>query len=114
MTKIGALPLVVMSRSNLYRLFEDTGGVARYIRRERLLEARAVLTDPASTQSISLIANDLCFADASSFSRTFKREFGHSPGELRSAALAWLAQPATRRSPSLSASGDFGELIRGF
>ena len=114
MTKIGALLLVGMSRSNLYRLFEDTGGVARYIRRERLLEARAVLTDPASTQSISSIADDLCFADASSFSRAFKREFGHSPGELRSAALAGLAPPATTRRPSPSARGDFGELIRGF
>jgi hypothetical protein len=41
--------LVGTSRSNLYRLFEDTGGVARYIQRERLLEARAVLSDRATT-----------------------------------------------------------------
>ena len=106
--------LVGMSRSNLYRLFEDAGGVARYIQRERLLEAHAVLADPANTQSISSIAEDLCFADASSFSRAFKREFGHSPGELRSAALTGLAPLATTRSPSPSARGDFGELIRGF
>jgi AraC-like DNA-binding protein len=79
-----------MSRSNLYRVFEETGGVARYIQRERLLEAHAALTDPTNTRSISAIAGDLCFADASSFSRTFKREFGHSPGEVRSAALAGL------------------------
>ena len=64
--------LVGMSRSNLYRLFEDAGGVARYIQRERLLEAHAVLTDPASTQSLSSIADDFCFADASSLSRAFK------------------------------------------
>jgi AraC-like DNA-binding protein len=106
--------LVGMSRSNLYRLFEDTGGVARYIQRERLLEAHAVLADPANMQSISSIAEDLCFADASSFSRAFKREFGHSPGELRSAALAGLAPPATMRSLAPSAGTDFGELIRGF
>jgi AraC-like DNA-binding protein len=106
--------LVGMSRSNLYRLFEDVGGLARYIQRERLLEAHAVLTDPASTQSISAIAEDLCFADASSFSRTFKREFGDSPGEVRSAALAGLARAAAPRCPSPSAGADFGELIRGF
>jgi transcriptional regulator GlxA family with amidase domain len=28
-----------------------------------------------------------CFADSSSFSRIFKREFGYSPSEIRSAAL---------------------------
>ena len=106
--------LVGMSRSNLYRLFEDTGGVARYIQRERLLEAHAVLTDPATKKSISAIAEDLCFADASSFSRTFRREFGHSPGEVRSAALAGHAPPAMPRSSEPAAGGDFGELLRGF
>jgi len=106
--------LVGISRSNLYRPFEDAGGVARYIQRERLLEAHAVLADPASTQSISAIADDLCFADASSFSRAFKRDFGHSPGEVRSAALAGMAPPATMRSLAPSAGTDFGELIRGF
>jgi AraC-like DNA-binding protein len=76
--------LVGMSRSSLYRLFEDTGGVAKYIQRERLIEAHAVLTDSETIQSISAIAQDSCFADASSFSRAFKREFGHSPGCRRS------------------------------
>src|SRR6516225_9785983 len=106
--------LIGMSRSNLYRLFEDTGGVARYIQRERLLEAHAVLTDPTNTQSISAVAEDLCFADASSFSRAFKRKFGHSPGEVRSATLAGLAPPATLRCSEPSAGADFGELLRGF
>jgi AraC-like DNA-binding protein len=102
-----------MSRSNLYRLFEDKGGVARYNQRERLLEAHAILTDPATTESISAIAEDLCFADASSFSRAFKREFGHSPGEMRAATLAGLA-PATPRGPVPLAGADFSELLRGF
>jgi len=106
--------LVGMSRSNLYRLFEDIGGVARYIRRERLLEAHAVLSDPAATQSVSAIAEDLCFADASSFGRAFKREFGHSPGEVRSAARAGLALPVVPRGVTSLAGGDFGELLRRF
>jgi AraC-like DNA-binding protein len=106
--------LVGMSWSNLYRLFEDTGGVARYIQRERLLEAYAVLTDPATTESISAIAEDLCFADASSFSRTFRREFAYSPGEVRSAALAGVAPPAMPHGGARSQGDDFSALLRGF
>jgi AraC-like DNA-binding protein len=104
--------LVGMSRSNLYRLFEDIGGVTRYIQRERLIEARAILSDPSTTQSISAIAEDLCFADASSFSRTFKREFGHSPSELRSAALAGLALGGPPRNRALPLTTNFGGLLR--
>ena len=106
--------LIGMSRSNLYRLFEDIGGVARYIQRERLLEAHAALSDSASTQYISAIAEDLCFADPSAFSRMFKREFGYSPTELRSAALAGLAPRATLPSRTVSDRADFGGLLRGF
>jgi AraC-like DNA-binding protein len=106
--------LVGMSRSSLYRLFEDTGGVARYIQSQRLLEAYTVLSDPATTKSISAIAEDLCFADASSFSRVFRREFAHSPGEVRSAALAWLAPPARLRGDMRAEGTDFGCLLRGF
>src|SRR5215472_2826247 len=114
MTKIGALPLVVMSRSNLYRLFEDTGGIARYIRRERLLEARAVLSNLETTQTISEIAEEFCFADASSFSRAFKREFGCSPGDARSAALAGMELDAAPKNRTPSSMIDFGHLLRSF
>jgi AraC-like DNA-binding protein len=106
--------VVGMSRSNLYRLFEDTGGVVRYIQRERLLEAQSILSDLATTQSISAIAEDLCFADASSFSRVFKREFGYSPTEVRSAALAGLAVCSTPRNRGRSERADFSELLHGF
>jgi AraC-like DNA-binding protein len=104
--------MVGMSRSNLYRLYEDTGGIARYIQHQRLLEAHAVLADPASTQTISVIAEDLCFADASSFSRAFKREFGYTPREARSAALSGLGVTPKARVPS--AGRHFGDLLRGF
>ena len=106
--------LVGMSRSNLYRLFEDIGGVARNIQSERLLEARALLSDPLTTRSISAIAEDFCFADASSFSRTFKREFGYSPSEARSAALSGMELGATPRTRVPSERAHFGELLRGF
>ena len=105
--------LVGMSRSNLYRLFEDIGGVARYIQRERLLEARAVLSDPEKTLSISSIAEDLCFADTSSFSRAFKREFDYTPSEARDAALSGLELGVTPKTRVPSAGADFGQLLRG-
>jgi AraC-like DNA-binding protein len=105
--------VVGMSRSNLYRLFEDTGGISRYIQRQRLLEARAVLTDPAATRSISAIAEDLCFADASSFSRTFRREFGHSPSEARSAAIAELAFSGAPKRRMQSDRADYAKLLCG-
>jgi AraC-like DNA-binding protein len=82
--------------------------VARYIQRERLLEARAVLSNPATTQSISAIAEDLCFADASSFSRAFKGEFGCTPSSARTAALAGVQLGATPRSRVRSGGGHFG------
>ena len=104
--------MVGMSRSNLYRLFEDTGGIARYIQHERLLEAGAILADPASTQTVSVIAEDLCFADASGFSRAFKREFGYTPREARHAALSGLDVTPKARVPS--ARAHFGDLLRGF
>ena len=103
--------LVGMSRSNLYRLFEDIGGVARYIQRERLLEAHAILSDPEKTRSISAISEALCFADPSSFSRTFKREFGYSPSELQSDARALCT---TLRSRVPSSTANLGALLRRF
>ena len=104
--------LIGMSRSNLYRLFEDTGGVTRYIQRERLLEAHVILSDTSTTQSISAIAEDLCFADASSFSRAFKREFGYSPSEVRSAALAGAELRATSKTRKAPAGANFADLLR--
>ena len=99
--------LVGMSRSNLYRLFEASGGVAKYIQDQRLLATHAILTDPETNTSISNVADEFCFADASSFSRAFKRAFGCSPGEVRSAAVAGL-MPTTRQRLRFP---DFGGLL---
>lgn len=83
------------SRSQLYRLLEGEGGVARYIQRQRLAEASAMLCDITDDIKIGQVAEMLCFADASAFSRAFRREFGMSPREARALASASLS-PALR------------------
>jgi len=77
-----------LSRSTLYRLVANEGGLARYIQRQRLLEAYAILADPAADRPIADIAEQLCFTDKSGFSRAFRREFGSSPSDLRASSKA--------------------------
>ena len=77
-----------MSRSKLYRLFENNGGVAHFINRERLREAHRRLNSDRETLSIHAIGNEVGFVDHSTFSRAFRREFGCSPTEARERALA--------------------------
>jgi AraC-like DNA-binding protein len=80
-----------MSRSQLYRVLEREGGVAHYIQRRRLSEGFAILCDSTNTFPIARIAEALCFADASSFTRAFRHEFGVTPREVRTASLAGQA-----------------------
>lgn len=99
------------SRSQLYRLMEAEGGVSRYIQRQRLLESQALLCDPANTKSIATIAEELCFADASGFSRAFRQEFGVSPSEARTAARAGFPPVPPRPDIDVKTSS-FSESLR--
>ena len=105
---------VAMSRSNLYRLLESEGGVTHYIQRQRLLEARALLTDAKNKRPISAIAEELCFADASSFGRAFRAMFGHSASEARAAALAGLVLAGAPKGATGEHRGNFADLLLGF
>lgn len=102
------------SRSQLYRLLEGEGGVARYIQRRRLSESFAILCDTSNNFSIAAIAETLCFADASNFSRAFRREFGVSPSEVRAASLVGLPPAATSKVPAGSEPHSFADCLRAF
>ncbi|MBO0738292.1 MAG: helix-turn-helix domain-containing protein, partial [Alphaproteobacteria bacterium] len=65
-----------------------------------------------STQTVTAIAEGLCFAEVSSFRRAFKREFGYTPGEVRHAAVSGLDVTPKARVPS--AEAHFSDLLRGF
>lgn len=80
--------LVSVSRSKLYRVFESTGGVARFIQHERLEEAHRRLTESQQRTPIHALAVEVGFSDHSTFSRAFKLEFGYSPSEAIELALA--------------------------
>jgi AraC-like DNA-binding protein len=102
-----------VSRSHLYRLLESEGGAARYIQRRRLSESFTLLSDAANTLSIAGIAETLCFADASSFSRAFRREFGTSPSDVRASSLDGL-RPTARTIPSEQGINTFADCLRSF
>jgi AraC-like DNA-binding protein len=95
---------LLMSRSKLYRLMDSEGGVVRYIQRQRLSEAYALLSDPLVDQPVTVIAEGLCFADTSGFSRAFRREFGASPSDVRAASRT-APKPGARTAHANDVAG---------
>lgn len=85
-----------ISRTRLYQLFEANGGVLNYIRKKRLQDAYAALSDPTNTLRILDIAEEAGFDVAANFTRAFIHEFGLSPSEVRKAAASQL--PAAIRA----------------
>jgi AraC-like DNA-binding protein len=85
--------LLAVSRSKLYRSMEAAGGVAAFIQRERLEQARRYLSNPHETRSVQVIATEVGFPDHSTFSRSFRRELGQPPREYRETALSNQVTP---------------------
>jgi len=77
-----------ISRTRLYQLFEANGGVLNYIRKRRLLQAYADLSNPSDNRPISQIAEAAGFDVAANFTRAFSHEFGLSPREIRKTAAS--------------------------
>jgi len=69
-----------MSRAALYRMFEPLGGVASFIRERRLERIHALLIGANRKTSVSRMAFDHGFKNATHFTRIFKERFGYSPG----------------------------------
>ncbi len=82
-----------VSRSQLYRLFEPHGGVARMIRKERLTAAHAALAYVREHRRIHEIAYEFGFGSADEFSRAFRKEFGYSPREAHERGSLRMTRP---------------------
>lgn len=79
-----------ISRSTLYRLFENDGGFYRYVSRRRLLRALREVTHPGNSHlTLAEIGTRLGYRHASEFSRAFRRQFGFTAGEARERARRW-------------------------
>ncbi len=78
----GLLQHFPVARPTLYRLFEDEGGLATYIRNLRLRAAANALVDAPGVQ-VADIAEMLAFGSATDFTRAFRRAYGMSPSDFR-------------------------------
>jgi len=75
-----------ISRATLYRMFEPEGGLARYMRQRQLRRALTAIASPAHRHLRVLdIATQHGFRTESGFIRAFRRAFGATPSELRTA-----------------------------
>ncbi|WP_186207434.1 helix-turn-helix domain-containing protein [Burkholderia gladioli] len=71
-----------ISRATLYRLFAETGGIMREIRRRRLVRVHEVLAAISGTsERVRDVAYRHGFTDEKYFARIFKAQFGHTPSE---------------------------------
>lgn len=80
-----------VSRSNLYRLFEEEGGVKNFIRQQRLKRSLNILMRDSKVM-VSQIADECGFSSPSDFCRVFRNQYGVSPRDARRSTLG------TRRS----------------
>lgn len=100
--------VIGVSRANLYRLFEEDGGVVRYIQCRRLAAARRCLENPGDARRIDEIAEHYGFRNPSHFARRFRELFDISPRELRQLIRQQLSGPSDRCTTTL------GSMIRRF
>jgi AraC-like DNA-binding protein len=71
-----------LSRSALYRLFRERGGIAHYIREQRLRRCFADLAQGRGAQ-VAQIAYRWGFSDPAHFARLFRQRFDCTPSDAR-------------------------------
>ena len=76
-----------LSRRQLYYLFDGHGGVAKYIKQQRLNAACRALANSSDTRLISTIAYAYGYTNLALFSRHFQSRFGFSPRDARAEQL---------------------------
>jgi len=81
-----------ISRTQLYRAFQSSGGVAQHIRARRLDTARTLLAHPEEHRPLGEIAELLGFATTAAFAKAFRSRFGMPPRTARR-ATTMLAAP---------------------
>ncbi len=100
-----------LSRTSLYRLFEPHGGIAGYIRHQRLNRAYQDLTAPGlANQRIGPIAYRWGFKNVSAFSQLFQKAYGVTPRQARLAGSSGMIGLAT--SSSEGEAGVLAEWLR--
>ncbi|MEM9782088.1 MAG: AraC family transcriptional regulator [Pseudomonadota bacterium] len=71
------------SRTTVYRAFEDVGGVARFVREQRLHAIyRRLCTAPPTYGVIRTVAEEFGFSDQSVFTRAFRSLHGVRPSDV--------------------------------
>lgn len=88
-----------VSRPTIYRHFEESRGVARYVRNARLERCFFELSIPSRERGrVAAVARRWHFHDAANFSRLFRERFGISPSEVlngrRAPAKASISEKA--------------------
>ena len=104
--------LVGVSRTTLYRLFRDRGGMEMHLTGLRLDAIRQDLKAPArSACLIRQIAESRGMHNVSAFNRAFQRRFGCTPSDVRHGANVQRTRTLEREPRMADASGSFLHLL---
>ncbi len=101
-----------VSRVTLFRLFAPLGGVATYIRQQRLERAYQQIASPRlANQQIKLIAHKLGFRSMATFNRLFSAAFGQSPNEIRSQSVLGREQEMIVAATARNGIGKLAQIL---